>query len=125
MRTARAAGVLTSRTPRTTLLSFTPQPSSEVFHLFDRVLLLTSGRLIFDGPTDGVGGMSDYFRSVNFPVPPETNPADHVMFLMQTLPQAVRGGRERGGGVDGRGRREKERREGGGGKGLDRERGGW
>jgi len=75
-----------------TVISTIHQPSSEVFHLFDRVLLLTSGRLIFDGPTDGPGGMSEYFSSVGMPVPPETNPADHVMFLMQTLPPQERQG---------------------------------
>jgi ABC-type multidrug transport system ATPase subunit len=68
-----------------TVISTIHQPSSEVFHLFDRVLLLASGRLIYDGLVDGPSGMSDYFKRIGYPVPPETNPADHVMFLMQTL----------------------------------------
>jgi ABC-type multidrug transport system ATPase subunit len=68
-----------------TVISTIHQPSSEVFHLFDRVILLTAGRVIFDGRVDGRGGMSDYFGTIGHPVPPETNPADHVMFLMQTL----------------------------------------
>jgi len=68
-----------------TVISTIHQPSSEVFHLFDRVLLLTSGRLIFDGNVDGGAGMSAYFHEAGYPVPPETNPADHAMFLMQTL----------------------------------------
>jgi len=68
-----------------TVISTIHQPSSEVFHLFDRVLLLTSGRLIFDGQVDGQNGMSAYFKQIGYPVPPETNPADHVMFMMQTL----------------------------------------
>jgi ABC-type multidrug transport system ATPase subunit len=66
-----------------TIISTIHQPSSEVFHLFDRVILLTTGRVIFDGKVDGHGGMSDYFKTIGYPVPPETNPADHVMFLMQ------------------------------------------
>ena len=66
-----------------TVISTIHQPSSEVFHLFDRVLLLTSGRLIFDGNVDGGAGMSAYFHEAGYPVPPETNPADHAMFLMQ------------------------------------------
>jgi ABC-type multidrug transport system ATPase subunit/ABC-type multidrug transport system permease subunit len=69
-----------------TVISTIHQPSSEVFHMFDRVMLLTSGRLLFDGAVDGPEGMSAYFRKVGLPVPEETNPADHVMFLMQTLP---------------------------------------
>lgn len=68
-----------------TVISTIHQPSSEVFHLFDRVLLLTSGRLIFDGNVDGPDGMSSYFKQIGYPVPLETNPADHVMFMMQTL----------------------------------------
>ena len=39
-----------------TVISTIHQPSSEVFHLFDRVLLLTSGRLLYDGPVDGADG---------------------------------------------------------------------
>jgi len=46
------------------VISTIHQPSSEVFHLFDRVLLLTAGRLIFDGNVDGAGGMSEYFSSI-------------------------------------------------------------
>lgn len=68
-----------------TVISTIHQPSSEVFHLFDRVLLLTSGHLIFDGNVDGPNGMSSYFKQIGYPVPLETNPADHVMFMMQTL----------------------------------------
>jgi len=68
-----------------TIISTIHQPSSEVFHLFDRVLLLTSGRVIFDGEVYGPNGMSEYFKQIGYPVPPETNPADHVMFMMQTL----------------------------------------
>ncbi len=46
-------------------------------------MLLTAGRVIFDGNVDGPAGMSEYFKKVGYPMPHETNPADHVMFLMQ------------------------------------------
>ena len=46
-------------------------------------MLLTAGRVIFDGAVDGPAGMSEYFKKVGYPMPPETNPADHVMLLMQ------------------------------------------
>ncbi|EKX32917.1 hypothetical protein GUITHDRAFT_158946 [Guillardia theta CCMP2712] len=64
-----------------TVLCTIHQPSSEVFHLFDRVLLLCDGRTFYDG---SVHDMGSYLASIERPIPPETNPADHVMFLMQT-----------------------------------------
>jgi ATP-binding cassette subfamily G (WHITE) protein 1 len=65
-----------------TVLCTIHQPSSEVFHLFDRVLLLSEGRSLYDGPVDG---LCPHLDRLGHPAPPETNPADHVMFLMQTL----------------------------------------
>eukprot|EP00292_Cryptomonas_paramecium_P011767 CAMPEP_0113669100 /NCGR_PEP_ID=MMETSP0038_2-20120614/4379_1 /TAXON_ID=2898 /ORGANISM="Cryptomonas paramecium" /LENGTH=307 /DNA_ID=CAMNT_0000584939 /DNA_START=99 /DNA_END=1018 /DNA_ORIENTATION=+ /assembly_acc=CAM_ASM_000170 len=58
------------------------QPSSEVFHLFDRALLMVQGRLMYSDP---VARLGQFLSSVGHPIPHETNPADHVMFLMQTL----------------------------------------
>ena len=69
-----------------TVLCTIHQPSSEVFHLFDRVLLLADGRTFYDGRVDH---MAQYLLTCGYPVPPETNPADHVMFLMQTLEKQV------------------------------------
>ncbi|CAE7898669.1 wht-1 [Symbiodinium necroappetens] len=57
------------------------QPSSEVFHLFNKVMLLRSGKLFFFG---GVSGLSEQLHSVNRGCPNEFNLADHVMFLLQT-----------------------------------------
>jgi hypothetical protein len=65
-----------------TILCTIHQPSSEVFHLFDRVLLLSHGRTLYDGPSRSLG---TYFAILGLPVPTETNPADHIMFLMQNL----------------------------------------
>ncbi len=65
-----------------TVLCTIHQPSSEVFHLFDRTMLLSEGRTLYDGP---VSKLPAYFASLSLPVPEETNPADHVMFVMQTL----------------------------------------
>jgi len=57
------------------------QPSSEVFHLFNKVMLLRSGKLFFFG---GVSGLSEQLHAVNKGCPNEFNLADHVMFLLQT-----------------------------------------
>jgi ATP-binding cassette, subfamily G (WHITE), eye pigment precursor transporter len=65
-----------------TVLCTIHQPSSEVFHLFDRVLLLSEGRTFYDGSVDR---LSSQLRTLGLSVPDETNPADHIMFLMQTL----------------------------------------
>ncbi|EEQ97293.1 white protein, putative [Perkinsus marinus ATCC 50983] len=58
------------------------QPSSEVFHLFDEVLFLWEGYCIYHGPVDEVEA---YFAGLGHPVPESFNPADFVLFLIQTL----------------------------------------
>ena len=68
-----------------TVLCTIHQPSSEVFHLFDRVLLLSEGRTFYDGTVDNLGS---YLDTQGLSVPNETNPADHVMFILQTLDKA-------------------------------------
>ena len=65
-----------------TVLCTIHQPSSEVFHLFSRVLLLCEGRTLYDGTADG---LSPHLDTLGLSVPDQTNPADHVMFLMQTM----------------------------------------
>mmetsp|Transcript_27255 Transcript_27255/g.51059 ORF Transcript_27255/g.51059 Transcript_27255/m.51059 type:complete len:619 (-) Transcript_27255:90-1946(-) len=57
------------------------QPSSEVFHLFNKVMFLRSGKLFFYG---GIGGLSEQLHVVGRGCPNEYNLADHVMFLLQT-----------------------------------------
>jgi len=52
------------------------QPSSEIFHLFDSVILIESGQIMYNGSTADVAKLYD--------CPVHTNPADHAMFLMQT-----------------------------------------
>jgi hypothetical protein len=65
-----------------TVLCTIHQPSSEVFHLFDRILLLSEGRTLYDGSSHSLG---TFLEILGLAVPAETNPADHIMFLMQTL----------------------------------------
>merc|ERR1712168_1678498 len=52
------------------------QPSSEVFELFDRLLLLSMGEVVYHGSTkDAV----KYFNSIGAPAPENYNPADHYI----------------------------------------------
>ncbi|CAJ1343806.1 unnamed protein product [Effrenium voratum] len=57
------------------------QPSSEVFHLFHRVMVVRSGQLFFFG---SLQGLSEQLHIVGRGCPNEFNLADHVMFLLQT-----------------------------------------
>eukprot|EP00980_Cylindrotheca_fusiformis_P027199 scaffold19324_cov152-Cylindrotheca_fusiformis.AAC.14 len=57
------------------------QPSSDIFNSFDRLILLNMGRVMYQGP---VLEVPDYFRSRGFPIPPNYNPADWVMYVALT-----------------------------------------
>jgi len=59
------------------------QPSSEVLHLFHSVIFLASGKVIFQGPPKKI---REHFASLGYICGDGYNPADFVMFLLQTLP---------------------------------------
>lgn len=52
------------------------QPSSEVFHKLDKLLLLSKGQVVYFGKTEAA---IDYFAKAGFPCPQYTNPADFFM----------------------------------------------
>ena len=55
-------------------------PSSELFNMFDDLLLLGKGHVVYHGPrADAVR----YFASAGYAVPPRTNPTEHYMNLLQ------------------------------------------
>ncbi|KAL4512208.1 hypothetical protein ABPG72_005210 [Tetrahymena utriculariae] len=56
------------------------QPSSDIWELFDRVMLMVEGRLIYQGP----GGLNvvNHFSSIGFKCPQYSNPADYLMSIM-------------------------------------------
>ncbi|KAL4427313.1 hypothetical protein ABPG77_003222 [Micractinium sp. CCAP 211/92] len=63
-------------TRRCTILCTLHQPSAKIFSLFHNLLLLQSGRIVYQGsPAQAV----NVFAKAGFPCPPLTNPADHVM----------------------------------------------
>jgi len=55
------------------------QPSSEIFAMFDDVLLLHDGEVVYHGPVEALATHFDRWETC----PPSFNPADHVMFLLQ------------------------------------------
>lgn len=69
-----------------TIISTIHQPSSEVYAMFDRVLLMAEGRVAFLGEVDAA---YEFFSRINMPCPPNYNPAD---FFISTL--AVQPGKE-------------------------------
>ncbi|KAJ3106042.1 ATP-binding cassette sub- G member 1 [Phlyctochytrium bullatum] len=73
------------------------QPSSQLFRLFDDLLLLSEGRVMYYGKTlDAV----PYFKSHGFPCPTRSNPADYFFYHIlnnqdgATMPTADRSSTE-------------------------------
>lgn len=60
------------------------QPSSEVFTLFDHLILLNRGQVMYNGPTEDVGS---FFGQRNYPLPKNFNPADWIMQVAQQQTQ--------------------------------------
>jgi hypothetical protein len=57
------------------------QPATEVFMAFTKVLFLVNGRTAYNGPPSEV---ESYCGSINKPLPPYTNPADHFISLVNS-----------------------------------------
>jgi len=66
----------------TAVLCTIHQPSSEVFHKFDKVIFMKEGRIFYQGT---VAGMAPYFAKLDLACPVGYNPADHAMTLSQRL----------------------------------------
>lgn len=64
-----------SHEQKTTVVATIHQPSSEIFYLFDDLLLLADGEIVFYGPVDQVIG---YFTQLGFDFPKYSNPADFL-----------------------------------------------
>lgn len=57
------------------VISSIHQPSSQIFHIFDDLLLLTDGHISYSGKQSG---MVDYFESIDVPFHKHWNPADFM-----------------------------------------------
>jgi ABC-type multidrug transport system ATPase subunit len=62
-----------------TIVSTIHQPSSQMFYLFDKLIFLQDGKILYNGDISSVVG---YFKGLGFPCPEYTNPAD---FLFLTV----------------------------------------
>lgn len=80
-----------------TIIATIHQPSSDIYHLFDDLLLLGEGQVLYCGPADGAIG---YFAGNGYPCPQYTNPADYFFMhvpggdAMAAKWKASRGARE-------------------------------
>ena len=55
------------------------QPNSDIFELFDRIMLMVEGRFIYQGLQKNIMA---YFATMGFVCPQFTNPADYLMSIM-------------------------------------------
>ncbi|KAK9881156.1 hypothetical protein WA026_014506 [Henosepilachna vigintioctopunctata] len=66
-----------------TVIATIHQPSSEVFHIFDKLCLIAEGRTAFLGTTSEA---NEFFTKLQAPSPPNFNPADHYNQLLSIIP---------------------------------------
>ncbi|KAJ3095315.1 hypothetical protein HDU97_007044 [Phlyctochytrium planicorne] len=59
-----------------TVITTIHQPQSKIFGLFDDILLLNSGTIVYYGEVSEIYG---FFSDAGFPCPPHTNFADHML----------------------------------------------
>ncbi|XP_031332546.1 protein white-like [Photinus pyralis] len=59
------------------------QPSSQLFSLFDKILLVSEGRVAFLGTRSDA---ESFFASIDLPCPPNYNPADHYVQSLAVAP---------------------------------------
>ncbi|KAG3062614.1 hypothetical protein PI125_g24501 [Phytophthora idaei] len=67
-----------AHTLRKTVVVALLQPSPEVFALFDDVMILNEGQLMYHGPCNNV---EEYFESLGFKCPPQRDIADYLLDL--------------------------------------------
>lgn len=57
------------------------QPSTKVYNGFDQVMILSKGREAFTG---NVSDATAYFEEIGYPLPVQTNPAEHFLDLVNS-----------------------------------------
>lgn len=57
------------------------QPSTTTFELFDKLMLLSRGKIVYNGT---VTAINNYFAQLGYEMPLYTNPAEHVIQLVNT-----------------------------------------
>lgn len=74
-----------------TVVTTIHQPSSRLYHMFDKVILLSEGSPIYNGPASGA---LDYFSSIGFSTSITVNPADLLLDLANGIAPDSRHGTE-------------------------------
>lgn len=64
---------------RRTAVTTIHQPSYEILSKFTKIIFLVKGKIVYQGPPDQI---APYFSNLGLPPPPQTNPADHLMIIM-------------------------------------------
>ena len=72
---------MNQKKPRHTVITTIHQPASEVWALFDQLLLLSKGRICYFGPSNLA---IDYFASLGYVCPANFNPADFLIDLLSS-----------------------------------------
>ncbi|KAH9739608.1 ABC transporter G family member 14 [Citrus sinensis] len=67
-----------------TIITTIHQPSSRLYHMFDKVVLLSEGSLIYNGPASTA---LEYFSSIGFSTSVTVNPADLLLDLANDCPK--------------------------------------
>jgi ATP-binding cassette subfamily G (WHITE) protein 2 len=67
-----------------TVVTTIHQPQSKIFYMFDDLILLKAGRIVYYGAT---GDVTDFFSEAGFPCPNQTNPADHILDVITAQTQ--------------------------------------
>lgn len=62
-----------------TIITTIHQPQTKLFKLFDSLILLRDGYIVYQGKSLY---SLDYFKEKGFPLPPMTNPADHLIDII-------------------------------------------
>lgn len=59
------------------------QPQSDIFDLFDSLIIMNKGEIMYQGSAEGV---TDHFEARGYALPRKYNPADYIMTVTQTVP---------------------------------------
>lgn len=63
----------------TTVISTIHSPGSDAFALFDTLLLMVDGNIVYQGLASE---SAEYFKSIGFNLPKYSNPADYYMKIL-------------------------------------------
>jgi len=76
-----------ARNKSRTIITTIHQPRSNIYSMFDNVILLAQGELIYYGPSNE---SLEYFRTISYECPRNYNPADFMIDLVETNPTVTR-----------------------------------